>query len=89
MGCCSPQVIVLVEQSEAFEFVLSVEGDVSVVNMRKVTVGRQSSVAALFPIRPLALGLMEVTAAILSAESSESLVQTVLVKVLPHILEME
>ncbi|KAG7275782.1 hypothetical protein CRUP_005696 [Coryphaenoides rupestris] len=73
-------VIVLVEQSEAFEFVLSVEGDISVVNVRKVTVGRQSSVAVLFPVRPLALGLMEVTAAVLSAESSEILVQTVLVK---------
>ncbi|CAL8285857.1 unnamed protein product [Lota lota] len=74
------EVILLVEHNEAFEFVLAVDADLSVANARKVTVGSQSSVSALFPIRPLALGEMEISAAVLSAESSESLVQTVLVK---------
>ncbi|KAK0139942.1 CD109 antigen [Merluccius polli] len=74
------EVIMLVEHSEAFEFVLSVDERVSVVNARKVTVGSQSSVSVLFPIRPLALGEMEISSILLSAETSESLVQTVLVK---------
>ncbi|CAL8271807.1 unnamed protein product [Merluccius merluccius] len=74
------EVIMLVEHSEAFEFVLSVDEGVSVVNARKATVGSQSSASVLFPIRPLALGEMEISSTLLSAETSESLVQTVLVK---------
>ncbi|CAL8299406.1 unnamed protein product [Boreogadus saida] len=74
------EVILLVEQNEAFEFVLAVDGDLAVVNARKVTVGPQSTVNALFPIRPLALGEMEISAGMFSAEDSRTWVQTVLVK---------
>ena len=77
----------LVEHSEAFEFVLSADDGVSVENARKVTVGSQSSVSVLFPIRPLALGEMEISSTLLSADTSESLVQTVLVKV-PYVLRL-
>ena len=76
-----PQLILLVEHNEAFEFVLAVDGDLAVVNARKVEVGRRSSVTMLFPIRPLALGQMEISATMFSAEDSRRLVQTVLVKV--------
>ncbi|XP_030212977.1 CD109 antigen-like [Gadus morhua] len=74
------EVILLVEQNEAFEFVLAVDGDLAVVNARKVTVGPQSTVKAFFPIRPLALGEMEISAGMFSAEDSRRWVQTVLVK---------
>ncbi|CAL8294217.1 unnamed protein product [Arctogadus glacialis] len=74
------EVILLVEQNEAFEFVLAVDGDLAVVNARKVTVGPQSTVKAFFPIRPLALGEMEISAGMVSAEDYRRWVQTVLVK---------
>ena len=76
-----PQVILLVEHNEAFEFVLAVDGDLAVANARKVTVGRRDSVTELFPIRPLALGWMEISILMLSLEDSQRLVQTMLVKV--------
>lgn len=71
----------LLAQSEAFEFVLAVRGDVSVVNAQKLTLGSHASAAALFPIRPAALGEMEISVDAISAEASDSLVWRVLVKV--------
>lgn len=79
--CLSPQVILLLAQSEAFEFVLVDRGDVSVVNAQKLTLGSHVSASALFPIRPVALGMMEISVDAVSAEASDSLVWRVLVKV--------
>lgn len=79
--CFSPQVILLLAQSEAFEFVLADSGDVSVVNAQKLTLGSHVSASALFPIRPVALGEMEISVDAISAEASDSLVWRVLVKV--------
>lgn len=76
-----PQVILLLAQSEAFEFVLADRGDVSVVNAQKFTLGSHVSTTALFPIRPVALGLMEISVDAVSAEASDSQIRTVHVKV--------
>lgn len=76
-----PQVILLLAQSEAFEFVLADRGDVSVVNAQKFTLGSHVTTTALFPIRPLALGTVEISADAVSAEGSDSQVCKVFVKV--------
>ncbi|XP_041828003.1 CD109 antigen-like [Melanotaenia boesemani] len=76
----SIEVIVLLAQSEAFEFVLTERKDVSVINAQKLTVGSHVSASALFPIRPLALGEMEISVDAVSAETSDILVRKVMVK---------
>lgn len=76
-----PQVILLLAQSEAFEFVLADRGDVSVVNAQKFTLGSHVSTTALFPIRPVALGVMEISVDAVSADASDSQVWKVHVKV--------
>lgn len=76
-----PQVILLLAQSEAFEFVLADRGDVSVVNAQKFTLGSHVSTTALFPIRPVALGMMEISVDAVSADDSDSQVWKVHVKV--------
>ncbi|XP_061599290.1 CD109 antigen [Cololabis saira] len=74
------EVIVLLAQSEAFNFVLMDRKDVSVINAQKLTIGSHASASALFPIRPLALGEMEISVDAVSAEASDALVRRVLVK---------
>ncbi|KAM7376533.1 hypothetical protein PAMP_006260 [Pampus punctatissimus] len=74
------EVILLLAQSEAFEFVLADRGDVSVLNAQKLSLGSHISASALFPIRPVALGEMEISVDAISAEASDSIVLKVLVK---------
>ncbi|XP_071355028.1 CD109 antigen-like [Trachinotus anak] len=74
------EVIMLLAQSKAFEFVLGDRGDVSVVNAQKLTLGSHVSASALFPIRPVALGEMEISVDAVCAEASDSIVRKVLVK---------
>ncbi|XP_067470944.1 CD109 antigen-like [Thunnus thynnus] len=74
------EVMLLLAQSEAFEFVLADRGDVSVVNAQKLTLGSHVSASAMFPIRPVALGEMEISVDAISAEASDNLVWRVLVK---------
>ncbi|KAM9842975.1 CD109 antigen-like [Aulostomus maculatus] len=74
------EVILLLSQNEAFQFVLADRGDVSVVNAQKLTLGSHVSASALFPIRPVALGEMEISVDAVSAEATDSLVWRVLVK---------
>ncbi|XP_029316719.1 CD109 antigen-like [Cottoperca gobio] len=74
------EVLLLLAKSDAFEFVLADKGDVSVVNAQKLTLGSHVSASALFPIRPVALGEMEISVDAVSAEASDSLVWKVLVK---------
>nr|XP_029136242.1 CD109 antigen [Labrus bergylta] len=74
------EVILLLAQSEAFQFVLAERGDVSTLNVKKLTLGSHVSAVALFPIRPVALGEMEISVDAISADASDSLVWRVLVK---------
>lgn len=71
----------LLTQGKAFRFVLEDKGNVSVINAQKLNVASQDSELALFPIRPVALGEMEVTVEAVSAQASDSLVWKLLVKV--------
>lgn len=80
-ACLSPQVILLLPQSETFEFVLANRADISVVNAQKLTLGSHVSAVALFPVRAVALGMMAITVDAISSEASDSLVRSVLVKV--------
>ncbi|CAN9502286.1 unnamed protein product [Ophioblennius macclurei] len=73
-------VIVLIAQSDTFEFVLSRRSNVSVINAQRLTLGSHMSAPARFPIRTLSLGEMEITVDAVSAESSESLVRSLIVK---------
>ncbi|XP_063354633.1 CD109 antigen-like [Pelmatolapia mariae] len=73
-------VIVLLAQSKSFEFVLTHRKDASVINAQKVTVESHASASALFPVRPLALGEVEISVDAVSAEASDSLVWRVMVK---------
>lgn len=77
----SHQVILLLAQSETFQFVLANRADVSVVNAQKLSLGSHTTAVALFPVRPVALGMMDVTVDAVSAEASDSLVWSVFVKV--------
>lgn len=71
----------LLAQSKSFEFVLTHRKDASVISAQKVTVESQASASALFPVRPLALGEVEISVDAVSAEASDSLVCRVMVKV--------
>lgn len=77
----SPQVILLLAQSETFEFVLANSADLSVVNAQKLTLGSHVSAVASFPIRPVALGMVDISVDAVSADASDSLVWRVLVQV--------
>lgn len=77
----SLQVIVLLAESKDFEFVLGDRRDVLVVNAIKLNLGSHVSAAAWFPIRPVALGEVEISVDAVCAEASDRLVWRVLVKV--------
>ncbi|XP_040917246.1 CD109 antigen-like [Toxotes jaculatrix] len=74
------EVIVLLAQSKAFEFVLGDKRDVSVVNAQKIILGSHVSASVLFPIRPIALGEIEISVDAICADASDSLVWRVFVK---------
>uniref|UniRef100_H3DHJ9 CD109 molecule n=1 Tax=Tetraodon nigroviridis TaxID=99883 RepID=H3DHJ9_TETNG len=74
------EVILLLAESETFQFVLANRADASVVNAQKLTLGSHVSAVALFPVRPVALGPMDITVDAVSAEASDSLVWSVFVK---------
>ncbi|XP_031144568.2 CD109 antigen-like [Sander lucioperca] len=74
------EVFVVLAHSEAFEFVLAGKEDVSVVNAQKLTLGSHVSASALFPIRPVTLGEIEISVDAVSAEALDGLVWRVLVK---------
>ena len=77
----SPQVIVLVEKSQQYEFVLEDQGDITMANARRVIIESQGEASMLFPIMPLELGEIEISVHARSANSSDDIVRTVLVKV--------
>ncbi|CAL1574936.1 unnamed protein product [Knipowitschia caucasica] len=73
-------VILLLAESDAFEFVMAQRGDLSVVNAQKLTLGSHVSAKAMFPVRATTLGDVDITVDAVSADASESLVWTVFVK---------
>ncbi|KAK2891620.1 hypothetical protein Q8A73_017285 [Channa argus] len=74
------EVIVLLTQNKAFKFVLENRENVSVKHAQKLNLRSHVSGSALFPIRPVALGEIEITVDAVSAEASDRLVWRVLVK---------
>ncbi|XP_072314147.1 CD109 antigen [Eucyclogobius newberryi] len=74
------EVILLLAESDAFEFVLAQRGGLSVVNGQKLTLGSHVSAKAMFPVRVIALGEVDISVDAVSADASESLVWTVFVK---------
>lgn len=62
------------------------QGDITVINAQRLTLGSHVSVKAMFSIRVKALGEVDVTVDAVSADASESLVWKVLVKVQQLIL---
>ncbi|KAF3701387.1 CD109 antigen 150 kDa TGF-beta-1-binding protein [Channa argus] len=76
------EVIVLLTQNKAFKFVLENRENVSVKHAQKLNLRSHVSGSALFPIRPVALGEIEITVDAVSAEASDRLVWRVLVKMM-------
>ncbi|XP_038126613.1 CD109 antigen-like isoform X2 [Cyprinodon tularosa] len=74
------EVIVLVAQSEAFQFPLMERRGASVINAQPLNLRSHKSASVLFPIRAVVVGEIEVSVDAVSAESSDSLVRTILVK---------
>lgn len=51
------------------------------VNAQKLKLGSHVSASAMFPIRPVAVGEMEISVDAVCAEASDSIVRKILVKV--------
>ncbi|KAG7460634.1 hypothetical protein MATL_G00200810 [Megalops atlanticus] len=74
------EVMVIVAQSESFEFVSPDNEGISMASVQRVVVRSQDSSSVLFPIRPRILGEMPISVKALSTISSDAVVQKVLVK---------
>ncbi|XP_062325530.1 CD109 antigen-like [Osmerus eperlanus] len=74
------EVMVLVEKSQQYDFVLEDQGDITMANARRVIIESQGEASMLFPIMPLELGEMEISVHAMSANSEDDIVHTVLVK---------
>ncbi|XP_028294086.1 CD109 antigen [Gouania willdenowi] len=76
----SVDIIVLLAQSESFEFVLTDRNNMSFINAQKLSLGSHQSASALFPIRALALGEMEISVDGVSSDATCSLIRRVMVE---------
>uniref|UniRef100_A0A3B4UHS9 CD109 molecule n=1 Tax=Seriola dumerili TaxID=41447 RepID=A0A3B4UHS9_SERDU len=74
------EVMVIVAESGAFEFVFPDNEELSMPSVRRVSVGRESGTSVLVPIRPLVLGEIPVSVKAVSSAASDSVRTTVLVK---------
>ncbi|KAM9787177.1 CD109 antigen [Syngnathus typhle] len=74
------EVILVLSESEAFEFILAKHGDISMVNAQTLILEGYGSATALFPIRPVVIGELQISVDAIAADCSESLVWNVLVK---------
>nr|XP_046229740.1 CD109 antigen [Scatophagus argus] len=74
------EVMVIVAQSDTFEFVFPDNEDLPVPSVRQLSVGSQSGASVLIPIRPLVLGEMPVSVKAMSSAASDFVRTTVLVK---------
>ncbi|XP_070782389.1 CD109 antigen [Enoplosus armatus] len=74
------EVMVIVAQSETFEFVFRDNEELSMPSVRQVSVGSQSGASVLIPIRPLVLGEIPVSVKAVSSVASDFVRRTLLVK---------
>ncbi|KAF7653469.1 hypothetical protein LDENG_00082300 [Lucifuga dentata] len=74
------QVIVIVAESDTFEFISSGIEDSFTASTRKVSVGSQSGVSIVIPIRPLVLGEIPISVKGTSSVASDAVRRTILVK---------
>ncbi|KAJ8270954.1 hypothetical protein GJAV_G00121140 [Gymnothorax javanicus] len=73
------QVMVIVADSESFEFVLR-KNNVSMASTRTVSVASQGTATASFPIRPTVLGEMAISVQAISFMASDALIKKFLIK---------
>uniref|UniRef100_A0A665UQI5 CD109 molecule n=1 Tax=Echeneis naucrates TaxID=173247 RepID=A0A665UQI5_ECHNA len=74
------EVMVIVAESDAFEFVFPDSEQLSMPSVRRVSVGSQSGTSVLVPIRPLVLGEIPIAVKALSSVTSDLVRRTVVVK---------
>ncbi|KAM9840307.1 CD109 antigen [Aulostomus maculatus] len=74
------QVMVIVAESETFEFVFPDNEELSLPSVRQVSVGRQSGESILIPIRPLVLGEIPISVKAMSSVAHDLVRRSVLVK---------
>lgn len=73
--------MVIVSQSDSFEFVFLDNEELSMASTRTVSVGSQNGTSVLFPIRLLALGEIPISVEAKSSVASDAVRRMVLVKV--------
>lgn len=78
--------MVTVAQSDAFQFILAEDEELSLPSSHQVIIRNQSGVSVWFPIRPLALGEMPISVTALSSEVGDAIRRSVLVKVMDHLV---
>uniref|UniRef100_A0A665UQP5 CD109 molecule n=1 Tax=Echeneis naucrates TaxID=173247 RepID=A0A665UQP5_ECHNA len=71
------EVMVIVAESDAFEFVFPDSEQLSMPSVRRVSVGSQSGTSVLVPIRPLVLGEIPIAVKALSSVTSDLVRRTV------------
>ncbi|CDQ59229.1 unnamed protein product [Oncorhynchus mykiss] len=74
------EVMVIVSQSDSFEFVFPDNEELSMASTRTVSVGSQNGTSVLFPIRLLALGEIPISVEAKSSVASDAVRRMVLVK---------
>ncbi|XP_040920879.1 CD109 antigen [Toxotes jaculatrix] len=74
------EVMVIVAQSDTFEFVFPDNEELSMPSVRQVSVGSQSGTSVLIPIKPLVLGEIPISVKAVSSTASDFVRTTVLVK---------
>ncbi|XP_061097670.1 CD109 antigen [Conger conger] len=74
------EVMVIVAESEAFDFDNVPDHDLSMASTQTVYVGSQDSATALFPLRPKMLGEIPISVKAISAVSSDAIIKNILIK---------
>ncbi|XP_056150214.1 CD109 antigen [Lampris incognitus] len=74
------EVMVIVAESETFEFVFPDNEELSMASVRRLSVGRDSGASVLVPIKPLVLGEIPVSVKAISSVASDAIRKMVLVK---------
>ncbi|XP_028809377.1 CD109 antigen isoform X2 [Denticeps clupeoides] len=74
------EVMVIVAESDTFEFVFTDIAGIPMASTRTVSVWSQNSTSVLFPIRPITPGELPISINAISTFKSDSLFQTILVK---------
>lgn len=78
---CLCQFMVIVAQSDTFEFVFADNDELPMPSVRRVAVGSQRGASVLVPIRPLVLGEIPISVKATSSAASDFVRKMVLVKV--------